>query len=157
MMRFAEREEFELAMEYREKLSMLSKLKLKRLTALNRNINADIIALKTNRLYSAVNVLVVRGGIMQGGQSYALEDASLSTILCKHNMTRSVLANIVYAQKRWYHVGYLQRMANQYQKLISSIFYHVKNKFLRRITDCFLTYNSKFFLSNFELFHYACY
>ena len=78
MLRFAENEEFELAMEYREKLNMLSGLKLKRITSINRCINADVIALKTNNLYSAVNVLVIRSGIMQGGQSYALEDASLS-------------------------------------------------------------------------------
>ena len=78
MLVFAENEEFELAMEYREKLNMLSKLKLKRLTAINRALNADIIALKTNHLYSAVNVLVTRSGIMQGGSSYSLEDASLS-------------------------------------------------------------------------------
>ncbi len=78
MLRFAENEEFELAMEYREKLNMLSKLKFKRITSINRCINADVIALKTNHLYSAVSVLVVRSGIMQGGQSYALEDASLS-------------------------------------------------------------------------------
>ena len=78
MMRFAEREEFELAMEYREKLNMLSKLKLKRITSLNRAINADIIALQTNRLYSSVNVLVTRSGIMQGSSNFALEDASFS-------------------------------------------------------------------------------
>ncbi len=77
MLRFAENEEFELAMEYREKLNMLSKLKLKRITAINRALNADIIALKTNALYSAVNVLITRSGIMQGGSNYALEDASL--------------------------------------------------------------------------------
>ncbi len=78
MLSFAADEEFELAMDYREKLSMLSKLKLKRITALNRNINADIIALKTNYLYSAVNILITRSGIMQGGSNFALEDASLS-------------------------------------------------------------------------------
>lgn len=78
MMRFAENEEFELAMEYREKLQMLSKLKLKRITALNRSLNADIIALKTNYLYSAVNVLITRGGIMQGSSNFALEDRSFS-------------------------------------------------------------------------------
>lgn len=78
MLAFAENEEFELALEYREKLNMLSKLKLKRITAINRALNADIIALKTNHLYSAVNVLVTRSGIMQGGNSFALEDASLS-------------------------------------------------------------------------------
>ena len=78
MLSFAENEEFELAMEYREKLNMLSKLKLKRITAISRALNADIIALKTNHLYSAVSVLVTRGGIMQGGNNFALEDASLS-------------------------------------------------------------------------------
>lgn len=78
MLRFAENEEFELAMEYREKLAMLSKLKLKRITSLNRALNADVIALKTNFLYSAVNVLVTRSGIMQGGSNFALEDGSFS-------------------------------------------------------------------------------
>ena len=71
MQKFAEAEEFELAMDYRDKLAMLSKLKLKRITSLNRALNADIIALKTNYLYSAVNVLVTRSGIMQGGANFA--------------------------------------------------------------------------------------
>ncbi|MBQ7879196.1 MAG: GIY-YIG nuclease family protein, partial [Clostridia bacterium] len=39
MLKFAEDEEFELAVEYREKLRMLSKLKLKRITSLNRSLN----------------------------------------------------------------------------------------------------------------------
>ena len=78
MAQFAENEEFERAMEYREKLSMLTKLKTKRITSLNRALNADVIALKTNFLYSAVNILVTRSGIMQGSSSFALEDASLS-------------------------------------------------------------------------------
>lgn len=78
MLRFAEQEDFELAMDYREKLAMLSKLKLKRITSVNRCINADIIAYTTNNLYSAASVLVTRGGIMQGGNNYALEDAHAS-------------------------------------------------------------------------------
>ncbi len=78
MTRFAENEEFELAMAYREKLQMLSKLRQKRITSLNRSLNADIIALKTNYIYSAVNVLVTRSGIMQGGSNFALEDGSFT-------------------------------------------------------------------------------
>ncbi len=78
MRRFAESEEFELAMEYREKLRMLSKLKLKRITSLNRALNADVVALKTNYLYSSVNLLVTRSGIMQGSSNFALEDGSFS-------------------------------------------------------------------------------
>ena len=78
MTRFAENEEFELAMEYREKLQMLSKLKLKRITSLNRSLNADVIALKTNYIYSSVNVLITRSGIMQGSSNFALEDCSFT-------------------------------------------------------------------------------
>ena len=44
MRAFADAEEFELAMEYREKIDMLSKLKLKRITAMPRDVDADIWA-----------------------------------------------------------------------------------------------------------------
>ena len=75
MLKFAEEEEFELAMDYREKLQMIGKLKLKRITSLNRSLNADIIAYKTNRLYSSISLLITRKGIMQGGSNFALEEA----------------------------------------------------------------------------------
>ena len=73
---FAAREEFELALDCREKLNMLSKIKLKRITALNRNLNADVIALATNQLYASVNILITRRGIMQGASTFAVENAS---------------------------------------------------------------------------------
>lgn len=74
----AENENFELALDYKNKLSMLSKLEAKRITSLNKSIDADIIAFATNNLYSAVNVLVTRKGIMQGGSSFALDEAHMS-------------------------------------------------------------------------------
>lgn len=74
----AENENFELALDYKKKLDMLSKLEAKRITSLNRAIDADIIAYATNGLYSAVNVLVTRKGIMQGGSSFALDEAHLT-------------------------------------------------------------------------------
>ena len=57
---------------------MLSKLEAKRITTLSRYIDADIIAYATNNLYSAVNMLVTRKGIMQGGSSFALDEAHMS-------------------------------------------------------------------------------
>lgn len=71
----AENEAFELALDYRNKMNMLNKLEAKRVTAINKAIDADIVAYATNGLYSAVNVLVTRKGIMQGGFSFALDDA----------------------------------------------------------------------------------
>ncbi len=73
---YAEAEEFELAIDCRNKLEMLSKIALKRITALNRDINADVIAYVSNKLYSAVNILITRRGIMQGASTFAVENAS---------------------------------------------------------------------------------
>ena len=78
MLAAAENESFELAIDYKNKLEMLSKLEAKRITTLSRYIDADIIAYATNNLYSAVNVLVTRKGIMQGGSSFALDEAHMS-------------------------------------------------------------------------------
>lgn len=76
MLKFSALEEFELALSYRDKLRMLEKIKLKRITALNKFVDMDIIGVTTNGLYSAINALFVRGGRMQGGKNFALEDAS---------------------------------------------------------------------------------
>ncbi len=78
MMAAAEAEAFELAMDYKNKIAMLSKLEAKRITSINKSIDADIIAYATNNLYSAVNVLVTRKGIMQGASSFALDEAHLT-------------------------------------------------------------------------------
>ena len=101
MLFFAEREEFELAMDYREKISMLSRLKLKRLTSINRYINADVIAYKTNNLYSAASVLIVRSGVMQGGANYALTDAcstpseALSSFILQYYSTHEIPSELI--------------------------------------------------------------
>lgn len=78
MVSAAENEEFELAIKYKEALSSLDKLKLRRVTSLNKFIDADVIAYKENGVYSAVNVLIVRSGRMSGGKNYSFESAALS-------------------------------------------------------------------------------
>lgn len=78
MMAYAETEEFELALKYKGYLESLEKIKLKRVTAMNNFLNADVIAYRTNGIYSAFSLLFVRGGIMLGGKNFAVEDANLS-------------------------------------------------------------------------------
>ncbi|MBQ0099766.1 MAG: excinuclease ABC subunit UvrC [Firmicutes bacterium] len=73
MISASEREEFELAIKYKENLLSLDKLKLKRLTSLNKFINADIIATANNGIYTAINILFVRNGRMLGGNNYYFE------------------------------------------------------------------------------------
>ena len=78
MLAAAENEAFELALDYKTKMQMLSKLEAKRITSINKPIDADVIAYATNGLYSAVNLLITRKGIMQGGTSFALDEAHTS-------------------------------------------------------------------------------
>ena len=78
MLNAAANENFEMALDYKNKLAMLSKLEAKRITSLNRFIDADIIAYASNNLYSAVNILITRKGIMQGGSNFALDEAHMS-------------------------------------------------------------------------------
>lgn len=78
MLSAAAGENFELALDFRNKIEMLSKLEARRITSLSNFLDADIIAYTTNNLYSAINVLITRKGVMQGGTSYALEDAHSS-------------------------------------------------------------------------------
>ena len=74
----SEREEFELALKYKENLDGLEKIKLKRITSLNKFLNADVIAYRANGIYSTVNLLIVRGGRMLGGKNFSFESATLS-------------------------------------------------------------------------------
>ncbi len=76
MISSAEKEDFELALKYKEKLAGIEKIKLKRITALNKFMSADIIAFAQNGLFSAVNILFVRNGRMLGGKNFAFENAS---------------------------------------------------------------------------------
>ena len=75
MERCSEIEEFELALSYRDRLKMLDKIKLRRITALNRFVNADVIAVATNGVYASINMLFIRSGRMQGGKNFAVSDA----------------------------------------------------------------------------------
>lgn len=78
MEKAAERQEFELAMSYRDKLKGLEKIWLRRITSLNSFLSADVFAYETDNIHSAVSVLVVRGGRMSGGKNFAVTDAAFS-------------------------------------------------------------------------------
>ena len=73
MVRLAESENFELALKYKENLLSLDKIKEKRLTALNKFINADILAIETDEIHTVISVLVVRSGRMVGGKNYSFD------------------------------------------------------------------------------------
>lgn len=76
MKQFAENEEFELAMEYRDRIQMITRLQQKRITAMPKDVAADIWARESNGLYAAISVLVTRNGIMQGSRNFPLEEGA---------------------------------------------------------------------------------
>ena len=78
MVEASEREEFEVALKYKENLLSLEKIKLKRITSLNKFLNADVVAYRSNGIYSTVNLLVIRNGRMLGGKNFSFESAALS-------------------------------------------------------------------------------
>lgn len=77
MLKAGENEEFELAIKYKETLQGLEKLKLKRLTALNKFVNADVLSYRANGIYSAINMLFVRNGRTLGSKNFAFESGAI--------------------------------------------------------------------------------
>lgn len=78
MLEAAHNEEFERALKFKGYLSSLDKIKLKRVTSLNKFINADVLACKDNGVFCVVNALIVRRGIMSGSRNFSFESAALS-------------------------------------------------------------------------------
>lgn len=72
MQALAEKGKFELAIDYRDKLAMLMKIKERKITDLNRFVDIDVISIVGNGIYYAINVLVMRSGRMQGGEHFSV-------------------------------------------------------------------------------------
>ncbi len=77
MMLASEKEEFELALKYRENLLSIEKIKQKRITSLNKFLNADVVSYKSNGLYSAVSLLFIRNGRMLGAKNFSFESGAI--------------------------------------------------------------------------------
>ena len=76
MLLSSEKDEFELALKYRENLESLEKIKLKRTTALDKFIDADVIAHQDNGIYSTVSLIMVRKGITLGIKNFDYESVA---------------------------------------------------------------------------------
>ena len=74
MLRHAENEEFEAALACRERLKSLEKLKVKRITALNRFIDAGVISMADNGLSTVFSMLNIRKGRMLGAKNLSEEN-----------------------------------------------------------------------------------
>lgn len=74
----AEKEDFELAIKYREQLVMLDLLKSRTVSDLGKIVDIDSFALASSGVYGTASVNVVRGGKMMGVYNYVLGDAAVT-------------------------------------------------------------------------------
>ena len=72
-----ELENFERAIELRESLKMISKLKQRVVANLPKDVNKDVFAFHTNGLSAVLTVMVVRGGKILGVANFEQNDAEL--------------------------------------------------------------------------------
>ncbi|MDD4815574.1 MAG: excinuclease ABC subunit UvrC [Clostridia bacterium] len=73
----SENENFEKALELRENIKMVQKLKQKVVAQVPQNKEIDVFAYATNNISGAISLLVVRGGKILGVQNLTTVDASL--------------------------------------------------------------------------------
>ena len=69
----AENEEFETAMALRDRLKMLSSIKERKITVLDRFFSADIITISSDGISSAINLLFLRNGRIMGSRFFSAE------------------------------------------------------------------------------------
>lgn len=87
MIYFSDREEFESAISYRDKLQSLKSLKKRKLINFNDLRNFDIIAIAGNGFFNCVSMLFIRGGKMTGSINKILDDdggLNLSVVLSSY-------------------------------------------------------------------------
>ncbi len=85
MMKFADEENFESALVYKNYLAILDKLVRKQVSSLPKDFNLDIFAFESNGVKTAINMLVVRGGKLVGGDNFFADcaDENLTSFLCQ--------------------------------------------------------------------------
>ena len=73
----AERENFEKALELRDRLKMIAKLKERVIANMPKDVTLDAFAFDSNGLSGAISTIIVRGGKILGVQNLSVIDASI--------------------------------------------------------------------------------
>ena len=98
MIKAAENENFEVALEIKNKLETLKKLQSKVLTSLGSLVNYDVFNLVTNGDFSAMCTLSIRGGKLQGIQTYDIlqflsEQEAYSQFIMQYYNSNPIIAD----------------------------------------------------------------
>lgn len=98
----SEREEYELALSYKQKLQVLEKLVRRQVGVLPKDFDMDVFAVAANGLNTVAAVIFVRGGKIVGGDKHVVEGVSLDEssalsnfIMRFYDMTGYIASEIV--------------------------------------------------------------
>ena len=81
----ADNEEYELALNYKQKLQVLDKLVRRQVGALPKDFDLDVFAIESNGLNTVVALLFVRAGKIVGGDKFVVNDYGLSDSITLSN------------------------------------------------------------------------
>ena len=93
MLKYAQHENFEKALELREEIKMVEKLKQKVVAEVPKNVEIDVFAYSTNNIAGAISLVVVRGGKIIGVKNVTTIDASLTESEILSNFIRQYYEN----------------------------------------------------------------
>ncbi len=98
----SEREEYELALSYKQKLQVLDKLVRRQVGVLPKDFDMDVFAVAANGLNTVAAVIFVRGGKIVGGDKHVIEGVSLDEgsalsnfIMCFYDLTGYIASEVV--------------------------------------------------------------
>jgi excinuclease ABC subunit C len=77
MLSYSESEQYEAAAAVRDRIKMLEKLDVKKVAAMPKKIDIDVFSYFTDGKYSAVSLLIIREGNMEGAKNFSVSDAGL--------------------------------------------------------------------------------
>ncbi len=126
MQKAVENQEFESAIILRDRLKMLEKIKQKKITCLSRDLTCDVIAIKSDGIFSAINTLFIRNGRTLGSKCFAVETLAetdgerISAFLMQYyNQKRQLPDLIILSQPIENQEQIINELYNIYEKKVS--------------------------------------
>ncbi len=95
MKMFAESENFEVALRYRDKIKVLDKIVRKQISAIPKDVDLDIVATADNGIYCGVSIIFVRAGKMVGMDKFIKEyvDMDMPSLLFQYYQLKAPLCH----------------------------------------------------------------
>lgn len=118
MNRFARLENFEMAMQIRDRLFMLDKLKQRAVNDLSKTSNLDIITISQNEKHTVITVMIVRNGRMIGSQNYLQQEtlgdyeSNISSFITQYYKSK-VIASEILVQEEIANAQLLEQYLNE--------------------------------------------